>query len=252
MEILIIGGIAAGMSVAAKALRTNKAANVTVVEMEDYVSFGACGLPYYIGGQFDDEEKMYARTPEQMIKAGVNLLLQHQAISVDFTNKSVELLNLKTNKKVSKSYDRLMIATGASANIPPIKGVEASNVYTITKPYTVNKLKENLKNYNDIVIIGGGFIGVEVAEQLAHLNKKIHLIHSRDTIMNGPFDSEFSKKLQMALEATGTTISLNQRASEFVVKDNLVTEVKTKDNTYKADAVIVAVGFSPNTKFLDD
>ena len=99
MEILIIGGIAAGMSVAAKALRTNKGARITVVEMEDYISFGACGLPYYIGEQFNDENTMYARTPKQMEKAGVNLLLKHKALAVDFKNKTVEIENLKMGER---------------------------------------------------------------------------------------------------------------------------------------------------------
>ena len=251
MEILIIGGIAAGMSVAAKALRTNKDANVTLVEMEDYISFGACGLPYYVGKQFTDEKKLYARTPDQMKKAGLNLLLKHQAKSVDFTNKTVELLNLENNKTISQKYDRLMIATGASAIMPPIDGIKADNVYTITKPYIVNKLMDNLDNYEDIVVVGGGFIGVEISEQLALLNKKVNLIQSSDTIMNGPFDSEFSEKIKMALEDVNVIVNTGERAQSFVVKDHLVTEVKTKESTYFADAVIVAIGFKPNTEFLE-
>lgn len=250
MEILIIGGIAAGMSVAAKALRTNKDANITVVEMEDYISFGACGLPYYVGKQFTDENEMYARTPEQMRKEGLNLLLKHEAKSVDFENKTVELLDLENHKTVFQKYDRLMIGTGASAIMPPIDGINSDNVYTITKPYIVNNLMESLDNYEDIVVIGGGFIGVEISEQLAKLNKKVNLIQSSDVIMNGPFDKEFSEKIRMALEDINVIVNTNERAQQFVVKDHLVTEVKTKESGYFADAVIVAIGFKPNTQFL--
>ena len=250
MEILIIGGIAAGMSVAAKAKRVNSDANITVIEREDYVSFGACGLPYYIGGQFDDQKEMFARTPEQMRKAGINVLLKHEATSVDFKNKTVTLCDLNKGEIVEKKYDRLMIATGASAVIPPIKNVEAENVFTITKPYTVKILKDNLHKYNDIVVIGGGFIGVETAEQLAHLNKNVHLIHSRDALMNGPFDLEFSEKLQMATQDAGVTLHMEQRANSFILKDELVSHVETNDSKLKADAVILAVGFTPNTQFL--
>ncbi len=252
MEILIIGGIAAGMSVAAKALRVIKDANVTVVEREDYISFGACGLPYYIGNQFDDENEMFARTPQQMREAGVNLLLKHEATSVDFKNKTVTLCDLSKGEIFKKKYDRLMIATGASAIIPPIKNVEAKNVYTITKPYIVKKLKENLDNYKDIVVIGGGFIGVETAEQLAHLNKNVHLIHSRSDIMNGPFDPEFSKKLQMAITDAGVTVYTQQRANNFIVENDLVSHVETSTTKIKVDAIILAVGFTPNTKFLNN
>ncbi len=96
MEIVIIGGIAAGMSVAAKAKRTNKAANVTVTEKEPYVSFGACGLPYYLGGQFEDQKEMFARTPEQMRASGIELLLEHEVVAVDFQTKTVAMTDLTT------------------------------------------------------------------------------------------------------------------------------------------------------------
>lgn len=250
MEILIIGGIAAGMSVAAKASRTNKEARVTVVEMEDYISFGACGLPYYIGEQFNDENTMYARTPKQMEEAGVNLLLKHKALSVDFKNKTVEIENLNNGETINRSYDRLMIATGATAKVPPIDGVNAENVYTITKPYIVNKLKENLDQYKNIVIVGGGFIGVEVAEQLAQLNKKVDLIQSSDKLMNNPFDPEFSDKIEMALKDSGVGVHKSERAQEFIIEKDQVIHVKTNKNSYKADAVILAVGFKPKTEFL--
>lgn len=251
MEILVIGGIAAGMSVAAKALRTNKDASITVVEMENYISFGACGLPYYVGKQFEDESKLYARTPEQMREAGLNILLKHEAKAVDFENKKVTLLNLDTNETIEHKYDRLMIATGASATKPPIVGVNSYNVYTITKPYTVKKLMKNLDNYHNIVVVGGGYIGVEVSEQLALLNKNVRLVQSRETVMNEPFDREFSEKIKMALEDIDVTVNTGERAQEFVVESNIVTAVKTKENTYVADAVVLAVGFIPNTQFLN-
>lgn len=251
MEVLIIGGIAAGMSVAAKALRTNKEAKITLVEMEDYISFGACGLPYYLGGQFENENNMYARRPDQMREAGLNLLLEHKAQSVDFEKKRVEILNLKNNETIHKSYDRLMIATGASAIIPPVKGIDAKNVYTITKPEMVNDLKSKLKDYKNIAIIGGGFIGVEVAEQMRGLDKKVHLIEGVDAIMKQPFDGEFSEKIEMALKEAGVDVITNRFAEEFILEDDLVKQVKIKDNVFEVDAVILAAGFKPNTKFLD-
>lgn len=252
MEILIIGGIAAGMSVAAKASRTNRDAKITVIEKEEYVSFGACGLPYYIGGQFDDENEMYARTPQQMMDSGVNLLLGHEVKSVDFDSKSLSIYDIKNDLTVEKKYDRLMIATGASAITPPIPGIDSENVYTITKPYIVNKLKDNLSSYNDVVIIGGGFIGVEVAEQLAHLGKTVHVVEALDSIMSGPFDTEFTDKLKFALEETKVNVHLGERAETFNTENGKVVSVTTDKQTLKADAVIVSVGFRPNTAFVKD
>ena len=144
-----------------------------------------------------------------------------------------------------------MIATGASAKVPPIYGVDADNVYTVTKPYIVNKLKGNLDKYKNIVIVGGGFIGVEVAEQLAQLNKKVEVIQSSDKLMNNPFDPEFSDQIEMALKDSGVCVRKSERAQEFIVEKNHVTHVKTNENSYKADAVILAVGFKPNTEFLE-
>ena len=133
MEIVIIGGIAAGMSTAAKAARTNKEATVTVIEKEKYVSFGACGLPYYLGNQFEDQNEMFARTPEQMEASGVNLMLEHHVTSIDFKTKIITMTDLKSGEEKTKTYDRLMIATGAQPIVPPLAGMDSDNVYTITK-----------------------------------------------------------------------------------------------------------------------
>ncbi len=250
MKILVIGGIAAGMSVAAKASRTNPDAKITVIEKENYVSFGACGLPYYIGGQFDDENEMYSRTPDQMRKSGIEILLKHEVTEVNFDSKSLTALDLDSNTEHTLKYDRLMIATGASAIMPPIPGIESSNVYSMTKPYDGNKFKENLGTMNDIVIVGGGFIGVEMAEQLAHLGKTVHVIEAQDTIMSGPFDTEFSEKLKESLEASGVHVHVSTTAQSFTSHDGVVTAVETSNGTFKADAVVVSVGFRPNTAFL--
>lgn len=250
MEIVIIGGIAAGMSVAAKASRTNKEANITVIEKESFVSFGACGLPYYLGDQFDDQGEMFSRTPEQMEKSGINLLLEHEVTQVDFTQKIIRFTDLKSGESKTKSYDRLMIATGAQPIVPPIPGIDSSNVYTITKPEPVKELKERLPEIQKVVVIGGGFIGVEVAEQLRHQGKEVTLVEADTKIMGGPFDPEFSDRLAMAIEEAGVQVHLEERAEQFVTDGDRVTSVKTNKGEYTADVVIVAIGFRPNTKFL--
>lgn len=252
MEILIIGGIAAGMSAAAKAARTNPNAKITVFEKEDFISFGACGLPYYLGGQFEDENEMYARTPQQMAKTGIHFKLKHEVKAIDFNGKTLRVLDLNTNQTHDYPYDRLMIATGATPIIPNIEGVQSDNVYTITKPYVVNELKNNLDKYKDIVIIGGGFIGVETAEQLAHLGKNVHLVEALDHLMSGPFDTEFSNKIKDALEEKGVHVHLGQKAQRFMTCDNHITQVETDKQSIKADAVIISIGFKPNTDLVQN
>lgn len=252
MEIIIIGGIAAGMSVAAKAKRVNKNTNITVIEKESYISFGACGLPYYLGNQFEDPNNMFARTPQQIEESGINLMLKHEVLEINFKDKKILVKNLENGITFEKSYDKLMISSGAVPIIPNINGINSDNFYTITKLSNVEKLKKNLPNYEKIVIVGAGFIGIEVAEQLAHLGKKITLIQGADKIINGPFDPEFSDQIQKALEEKGIKIVLNEKFENLITENNAIKKVITTNDKFDADAVILAIGFKPNTSFIKD
>lgn len=252
MEIVIIGGIAAGMGTAAKAARENPGANITVIEKEDYISFGACGLPYYLGGQFDDSNKMFARTVEQIRNQGINVKVSHEAIGIDYDKKTVYYKNLKNEEKLSIVYDRLVITSGAQAIIPNIKGVDAENVYTFTRLKSVQAMKDKLDSINKVTIVGGGFIGVEVAEQLAHLGKEVTVIEGLEGLMANQFDPEFSEKIKGALEEEKVEVVLDEFVEELLVEDNRVKEVKTSGQSIPTDLVVLAVGFLPNTNFAKD
>lgn len=252
MEIVIIGGIAAGMGTAAKARRENPEAKITVIEKEDYISFGACGLPYYLGNQFEDRNKMFARTVEQMVQSGIIIKINHEATAVDYDKKVVYYKDLKTDEEKSISYDRLMLATGANAIVPPVPGVEAKNVYTFNRLQAVQEIKDQLDEIKHVTIVGGGFIGVEVSDQLAHLGKKVTIIEGLDRMMSAQFDSEFSEKIQDALEEEGVEIILDRFVEELLVENDKVTGVKIKDQVVETDLVILAIGFRPNTAFLKD
>lgn len=166
MKVIIIGGIAAGMSAAAKFKRLSPNDDVVVYEKGDIVSFGACGLPYYVGGFFDDSNEMIARTPEAFREAGVEIHTKHEVTNVDFSNKKVTVKNLNTNEVLEESYDKLMIASGARAIIPPIKNIDLENVVTLKSMDDGNKLRELMSKEENkkIAIIGAGFIGLEAAE----------------------------------------------------------------------------------------
>lgn len=252
LNVVIIGGIGAGMSVAAKAQRENPEANITVIEKENYISFGACGLPYYLGKQFDDPNYMFARTPEQIEQSGINLLLETEAINIEFDKKEIEVRSLKTKEISIIPYDRLVIATGAVPHQLDLAGMSAKNVYLHTKLQDVESLKTDLSQYQNIAVIGGGFIGVEVAEQLASLGKKITIIQGGAHIMQGPFDTEFSELIEKALEKERIKIRLDEAVTGLKVVDNRVQSVMTTDEHIATDAVIVAIGFRPNTAFITD
>lgn len=252
LNIVIIGGIAAGMSVAAKARREDPQANITVIERESYISFGACGLPYYLGKQFDDANFMFARSPKQIEQSGINLHLATEAIDVDFDRQRVEVRTIATGEVTFLHYDRLMIATGASPQELNLAGTSAKNLYLHTKLRDVEALKQNIEQYQNITVIGGGFIGVEVAEQLAHLGKKVTIIQGGAHIMQGPFDPEFSELIEKALTKERVKIHLDAAVTGFKIVDNQIQKVMTSDEHFPTDAVIVAIGFRPNTEFITD
>lgn len=253
MEIVVIGGIAAGMSVASKARRTDPNAVITVFEKEEYVSFGACGLPYFVGEEFEDPNEMFARTPQQIRNSGIRLFTKHQVQSVDVANKVVKGINLENDETFVKSYDRLMIATGAVPVVPPVAGTEADNVYTLTKLRDAESLKRHLSDYRRIAVIGGGFIGLEIADQLAKLGKEVTIIEGAERIMNRAVDAELSEKIQAAIEEAGVSVHLNEMLTGMQMDNqNRVTNVLTTTKNIEADAVILSIGFKPNTSFLKD
>ncbi len=254
MEIVIIGGVAGGMSTAFKAKRENPNLNITVLEQEDYISLAAWGLPYYIGDIFDDvDENLFARTPEDARKSNINLLEKHRVESVDFDKKQVFARDLDQDVEKVFKYDKLVIATGASPFTPSIEGIDSDNVYTISKPYIVKEFKANISKYKDIAIVGGGFIGVEVAEQLSkykHLN--LNLYHSHDQVLNKVYDKKAGQAAGDELSKLGVKIYFSQRLKDLVLEDKRVKEVITSSRKDKVDAVILAIGFKPNTGIFTD
>lgn len=251
MEILIIGGIAAGASIAAKAKRENPNANVTIIEKEDYLSFGPCGLPYYIGNQFDNSSIMYARTIEETKQKGVNVLSRHKAYDIDFDEKLVYVKNLDNSQILKLSYDKLAICTGSTPSLFG-EGVNSENVYTMTREDSAFRFKKEINDAENIVIVGAGFIGLEVAEQLASLGKKVKIIHrSRDILVN-LFDEEISKRLVKEAEKIGIEFLFGHTYKGFKTKDNRAYAVLTDKGEIECDVAVIALGFKPNTSFIKD
>lgn len=254
MKIVIIGGVAGGMSTAFKAIRENPKLDITVLEQEDYISFGAWGLPYYIGDIFDDiDKKLFARTVKDAREKNINLLQKHKVYSVDFDKKQVFARDLDREEEKIFDYDKLVISTGAKPFIPDMEGIDSPNVYTISKPYIVKKLKNNLDHYKNIAIVGGGFIGVEVAEQLSkynHLN--INIYHSRNQFLNKVYDDKAGKAIENELNKLGINIHFSERLKDVIVEKGRVKEIITTSRQDKIDALILAVGFRPNTDVFTD
>lgn len=252
MKVIIIGGIAAGMSAAAKFKRLSPNDDVVVYEKGDIVSFGACGLPYYVGGFFDDSNEMIARTPEAFREAGVEIHTKHEVTNVDFSNKKVTVKNLNTNEVLEESYDKLMIASGARAIIPQIKNIDLENVVTLKSMDDGNKLRELMSKEENkkIAIIGAGFIGLEAAEAAKHRGKEVTVIQLQDRVLQEVFDKDITDLLEEELRENGVNLLLSETVTELI-GDGKVSKVKTNKREIEADIVILATGVKPNTDFLN-
>lgn len=254
MRIVIIGGVAAGMSAAAKLKRMKPDYEVVVYEKTDVVSFGACGLPYFVGGFFDDSNEMIARSAEAFIKTGIDLKVFHEVINIDTNSKTLTVENSKTKDTFVDKYDKLMIATGAGSIIPPIKNINLENVTTLKTLDNGFHLKEllNKEENKNIVIIGAGFIGVEAIEACKKLNKNITVFQLEDRILNAVFDKEITDVLQEEIISHKVDLRLNEAVSELTGNTKVKSIITNKGETIPADVVIIATGVKPNTSFLKD
>jgi len=253
MRIVIIGGIAAGMSAAAKAKRMAKNSEVIVYEKGRVISFGACGLPYYVGDFFDNPNGMIARTPEQFRESGVEVNINHEVLKVDTDKKILVVKNLETGKSFESSYDKLMIATGAEAILPPIEGLKTlKNIFTLKSIDDGIELKKTmLKEENkEVVVIGAGYIGLEVVEAAKKLGKNVRVIQLDERVVPLSFDSEITDIMEEEMRSHGVKVHLGEMVKKIEGKGK-VEKVVTDKDVYNADIVVIATGVRPTTKFLE-
>ena len=253
MKVIIIGGIAAGMSAAAKLKRTCKDAEIIVYERSSHISFGACGLPYYVGGFFDNENQMLARTPEQVSKTGISVMIHHEVIKVDPKDQIIVVKNLESGLSFTEHYDKLMIATGASPIIPPIANVNLKNVYTLRQMADGHILRDKMKdpNIKKVGIIGAGFIGLEIVEAAKKMHKEVHVFQLEDRILKDTFDKEVTDLLEEELKREEVSLYLNTMVTGLEGSE-AVTHIVTAHEKVETDLVIIATGVRPNTGFLKE
>jgi len=251
MKIVIIGAEAAGLSAAAKARRSAPEAEILVYEKSDVVSFGACGLPYFVGDFFSDESFMVSRTVDQLVESGVSVHIRHEVLKVDPNSRSLTVKNLVTGGTHEVGYDRLMIATGATPVIPPIDNVNVANVFTLKSMADGLALKQAVENdaNKEVVIIGAGYIGLEVAEALKKHGKNVRIIQLDPRVLPDSFDQEITAVIEQELAKHGIVLHVSETVKSFTGCDR-VTGVVTDKGEYPADLVVISTGVKPNTAFL--
>lgn len=252
MNVLIIGAVAAGMSTASKLRRLDDSIKITVLEKGRDVSYGACGLPYFLSDLIPKEKQLIARTEEQFIEQGINLLINHEALNVNHIDKTVEAMNHETGEKVLFHYDKLVIATGTSPIRLPVKGKELKGIHTLNSLEDGRNLKIalNQPNIKRIAVVGGGYIGLEVAENLVEMGKEVIVIERENRVLT-KFSKLVSTITHEELLKHGVVLNLNETVTAYE-GDAFVSKVITNDASYQVDLVIEAIGVRPNTKFLDN
>jgi NADPH-dependent 2,4-dienoyl-CoA reductase/sulfur reductase-like enzyme len=251
MKIIIIGAEAAGASAAAKAKRLAPDAEIIVYEQSEVVSFGACGLPYFVGDSFSDPAFMVSRTVEQFKKNDIVVKIRHEVMAVEPQNKNITVKNLESGKVFTDQYDRLMIASGAKAIIPPISNLELANVFSLKTMADGLYLKHaaQLDSIKNVVIIGAGFIGVEVVEAMVRIGKNVRVIQLDERVMQEYFDKEITDIFEKEMAAAGVAVNVSESVKALQGCDH-ITGVVTDKGEYLADLVVLAVGVKPNTEFL--
>lgn len=252
MKIIVIGGVAAGMSAASKLKRNMKDATITVYEQGNDTSYGACGMPYYLSDIIKDDNSLIARTPEQFKERGIDVLTQHTVSGINGNEKTLTVRKESTGDTFTDNYDKLIVATGASAVRLPVDGSDLKGIHVLSTLDDGRALKRALNDASikRVAIIGGGYIGVEVAENLIEMGKEVRLLEMQSQVLP-PYDSEIVEHVQEELRNKGVTLHLNTMLDHYEGTQR-VERVVSKEETFDVDLVIEAIGVRPNTAFLND
>jgi NADPH-dependent 2,4-dienoyl-CoA reductase/sulfur reductase-like enzyme/rhodanese-related sulfurtransferase len=246
MRIIIIGAVAAGTSAAAKARRNSENAEIVVYEKDRYISYSGCGMPYYIGGVVPAAEELTPRDPAYFLsKYNVQILIRHEVLAIATDAKSVTVKNLETGETFTDHYDKLILATGARVTVPPIRGVDRANVFTLRNIGDMLRIKEyiNANHPATAAIIGTGFVGLEMCENVKALGIQVTLLEKLAQVTPG-LDADMATHVQAHLEANGVAVLTG--VSVTAITQAGVTLADGRE--IPADMVLVSTGVRPNTE----
>lgn len=254
MKVLVLGGVAAGTKIAAKLMREDRANEVIVLNKGKNISYAGCGLPYYVGHVIENKEELIVNTPLKYEKlTGVKVLTEVEAINVEPEAKKVTAVDLKTQETKEYTYDKLVIAVGASPVKPPIEGCDLENVFFMRTPEDAIRLRETIDagGIKKAVVVGAGYIGLEIAENLKTLGVRPFVLDMAPQILAPGFDKEMADYAEGKLSESGIPV-VTGVAVTAIEGNGKVEKVVTSKKAYKADLVVLSAGIRPNTAFLKD
>lgn len=250
LKVLIVGGVAGGASAAARLRRLDETAEIIVFEKGEYISYANCGLPYYIGEVIKKKERLIVQTPENMRKRfNIDIRVNSEVISIDRKSKTVEVLDRSNNRIYTESYDRLILSPGAEPVKPRLGGVDSQRVFTLRDIPDTYRIKDFIDNSRpeNAVIVGAGFIGLEMAENLHERGIRVTIVELSDHVM-GPLDPDMAAFVHQYLRSKGISLYLKNGVSEFVPDGERIGVKLSDGRLLPADMVILAVGVRPNVK----
>src|SRR5918998_2557896 len=255
MRLVIIGGVAAGTKAASRARRVDPNLEITIYQEEPEVSISECGMPYLISGVVEYRDALIARTPEDFAEKDVEVLTRHRVEKIDPDDKKLVVKNLATDEEFEDSYDRLIISTGGKAIIPPIDGMDAEGVFVLRFLSDTDKIMDFVQKRSPkkAVVIGGGYIGLEVSENLVALGMEVTIVEARDRIGGAAYGHEVADKIRDHIEEKGVRVCVGEEV-ETLLEDGegYVRAACFGEREIEAEIVIVATGARPESKLAEE
>ena len=249
MKVVIIGGVAGGASAAARLRRLDEQAEIVILERSGFISYANCGLPYYIGGKITEKRALTLQTPESFHRRfGIDVRVYNRATRVDRAAKTVTVQNMKDGNCYEESYDCLILSPGAEPMIPPISGVDNNKVFTLRNIPDTYRIKEYIeeKRPETAMVVGGGYIGIEMAENLAQMGIKVTVAELADHVIT-PLDQDMACEVQRYLRSKGIGLLLKTGVTSLLEKDGRIEAGLSDGEKKTVDLVILSVGVRPET-----
>ena len=248
MKILIVGGVAGGATAATRLRRLSEENEVIIFEKGQYVSFANCGLPYHISGTIDKRDALLLQTPESLNERyNLDVRVFSEVLSINTAEKKVTVKNLQSEEIYAESYDKLLLSPGAEPIKPPFEGINSDKIYTLRNIPDMDKIVEKTKNAQNFVVVGGGFIGLEVAENLIEAGKSVKLVELGNQVM-APVDFDIASFVHEKAKQKGLELLLNVGVEKFNDKGETIEVFLNNGTSVETDAVILAIGVKPETK----
>lgn len=250
MKVAVIGCTHAGTAAIVNTAKLYPDAEITVYERNDNISFLSCGIALYVGGMVKDPQGLFYSSPQQLAELGVTTKMRHEVVSVDTDAKTLQARNLESGEVFEDTFDKLIVTTGSWPIVPKFEGSDLENIVLSKNFNHSNTIIEKAQQAERIVVVGAGYIGVELVEAFQLNGKQVTLIDAEDRILSKYLDPEYTDKIEQSLREHGIELALGQKVMRFEGKNGKVAKVITDKGAYAADLVIMCIGFRPNTELL--